>query len=189
MSALAPLLECERTSQRTRFMSTRPSTATPGAATHGPTAANAWADLRGAVDSVNTSGAAKLYWLCGLHTANRAATLDAAGLPVFSAMSATGGELCQIPALVSAGVPTNELILIDGNSILAATEAIIPRETQEADLLMSTTPAMNSTTPTATQMTSMWQTDSTGVIAEAVFSARVMRDAAVYTVTGVNWGG
>jgi hypothetical protein len=165
------------------------STGTPSAASYGPTAADAWKDLRSAAAVVNASGVARAYWVLSPSAANRAAGLDASGIGVFPAMSGTGGELMNWPALVSAGVADGQAYLIDADRILAGADAIVPRETQEADLLMSTTPAMDSATPRSAQMTSTWQTDSTGVICEAVFAARALFDSAVYAITGINWGG
>lgn len=164
-------------------------TGTPTNATAGPTAANAMTDLRVAQLAVNTSGAGKLYWLMGPAVANRASGLDAAGIPVFPTMSATGGTLLGAPALVSAGVPAGELYLIDASGIAAGADTIVQRESRQSSVQMDTAPTGSSTTPTATTLVSMFQTNSTLLLVEAIFGAITIRDNACHVTTGISWGG
>jgi HK97 family phage major capsid protein len=164
-------------------------TGTPTNATAGPTAANAMADLRVAQLAVNTSGAGKLYWLMGPAVANRASALDAAGIPIFPTLSASGGTLLGAPALVSAGVPANEIYLIDGSGIAANSDTIELRKSSQTSVQMDTAPTGSSATPTATTLVSMFQADSTVLLVEAIFGAITLRDNAVHVTTGVNWGG
>jgi len=164
-------------------------TGTPTNATAGPTAANAMTDLRVAQLAVNTSGAGKLYWLMGPAVANRASALDAAGIPVFPTMSATGGTLLGAPALVSAGVPAGELYLIDGSGVAANSDTIQLRKSSQTSVQMDTAPTGSSTVPTATTLVSMFQTDSTALLVECIFGAQTLRDTAAHVTTGIGWGG
>ena len=55
---------------------------------------------------MNTVGVSRLYWICSPDVAARASTLaDTAGAGAFAAMSASGGELANLPCIVSSGVP------------------------------------------------------------------------------------
>lgn len=188
------LVACVSKAVDALFLQAITSTGTSSAASSGPTAADAWADLRTALSVVNTSGGGKLYWLLSPSVANRAATLDAAGINVFPAMGPTSGEIVGLPALVSAGVPSGELYLLDASRILANSDTIVARTSSQADMLLSDTPNMSSTGPTAAAMTSLWQTDSTGIQTEAVIGAQVLHldpndaDDPVHITTGINWG-
>ena len=73
-------------------------TDTASAASTGPSATNAWADLRAALLSINSHAAARMYWLSSPSVAKRAASLaDAAGGRGSGAMTPQGGELCGQP--------------------------------------------------------------------------------------------
>jgi hypothetical protein len=170
------------------FLDVITHTATPTNISAGPTAANAWTDLRTALNSVSTTGASRLVWVMGPTVANRAAALDAAGIPVFPAMSPTGGEMANLPAIVSGGCPAGELHLIDGTGLAAGTDTIIPRTTIEADILLNTSPTMSSSTPAAAALTSMFQTNSVGLQLDVIFGATTLRDTANHITTGVAWG-
>lgn len=162
-------------------------TGTPSNATAGPTAANAWTDLRTALLATNASGAGNLYWIAGPAVANRAATLDAAGIPVFTAAP---NALANYPLLVTDGCPAGELYLIDANNLVANSDTIALRESKQADAVMSSTPSMSSTVPTAAAgLTSAWQNNSTIFLAECYFGAQTLHDTAVHVTTGINWGG
>src|SRR5262249_8920700 len=81
-------------------------TSTPSA---GVAAVNAKDDLRTGLLAVNTVGNAKLYWIAAKDVASKASTLaDSAGLDAFPAMSATGGEMANLPCIVASGIPSGE---------------------------------------------------------------------------------
>jgi hypothetical protein len=166
------------------------NTGTTSTASTGPTATDAKHDLRTALLAVNTVGAAKLYWVAAPDVAKRASTLaDTVGGDAFAAMSATGGEMANLPALVSSGVPAGSLYLLDGSGIVADGGPVTVTATGQGDVLMETAPTMDTTTPTAAQLVNMFQTNSTALKAHAWFAAEVLRDDAVAVVTSINWGG
>jgi len=136
-------------------------TSTPSA---GVTAVNAKHDLRTALLAVNTVGAAKLYWIAAPDVAKKASTLaDTAGLDAFGAMSATGGELANLPCIVASGVPAGELFLIDASGIAVDAGPPTIDASSETNVLMDTSPSMDSSTPTAASTVSMYQTNSTAL--------------------------
>jgi hypothetical protein len=167
----------------TAFLDMVLSTGSTSTASAGTTAVNAKHDLRTALLAVNTIGSAKLYWIAAVDVAKKASTLsDTGGGDAFSAMSATGGELAGLPCIVSSGVPSGSLFLIDASGIAADGGPVTETVSSQADILMRTDPTM----PAA--MTSMWQTNCTAMKGNAVFGAQVLRDDAVAQVHSINWG-
>ena len=165
------------------------NTGTTSTVSAGATAVNAKHDLRTALLAVNTVGAARLYWVAAPDVAAKASTLaDTAGGDAFAAMSASGGELANLPCIVSSGVSSGELYLIDASGIAADGGPVTVVASSQADILMDTAPAMNGTTPTPAAMVSMFETNSTALKCDARFGASVLRDDCVAVVTGINWG-
>jgi hypothetical protein len=150
------------------------------------------ADLRAALLAVNSVGLARLYWVAAPDVAKLASTLSITdGGPAFAAASATGGELANLPLLVSSGLGAGTLALLNGSGIAANGLAPVVSVSTQADIAMDTAPPMNATTPTPAQMVSMFQTNSAAVKAIAEFAVEKLRDDAVTTVTGINattWG-
>ena len=104
--------------------------------------------------------------------------------------AASGGELANLPCIVSSGVPAGSLLyLVDASGIAADGGPVTVTASGQADVLMETAPNMSTATPTPAQMVSMFQTNSTALKAHAWFAAEVLRDDAVAVVTGINWGG
>jgi HK97 family phage major capsid protein len=172
------------------FLDAIVSTGTTSIGSSGATAVDAKADLRAALLAVNTVGAAKLYWIAAPDVAKRASTLDATGLDAFPAMSAMGGELANLPCIVSSsGVPAGSLYLVDASGIAADGGPVTVKVSTQGDVLMDTAPPMNATTPTPASLVSLWQTNSTGLLANAWLGAQVLRDDAVAVITGISWGG
>jgi hypothetical protein len=87
--------------------------------------------------------------------------------------------------IASSGVPSGTLYLVDATGIAADGGPVTVDVSTQADVLMDTAPSMNSTTPTAAAMTSMFQTNSTALKALAVFGAAKIRGNAVAVVTGI----
>ena len=136
-----------------------------------------------------TAGAGKYYYAAAADVASKASSLaDSAGAAAFPAMSASGGELAGLPCVVSAGLASGTLALIDGGGIVANSDTIETRSATQADLLMSDAPSMSSSVPTPATMTSLWQTNSQAFLAEVSLAAQVLRDDAIAMVTGVDWG-
>lgn len=155
----------------------------------GTSATNAKHDLRTALLQVSGIGSEKLYWCAAVDVAKKASALDAAGLDAFPAMSAAGGEMAALPCLVSSGIPAGNLYLLDGSQIAADATAPTIQASTESDILMDSTPSGSSAVPTPGTMVSMFQTDSTALMATCWFGAQRLRTSAVAVVNSINWGG
>ena len=151
------------------------NTGTTSNASSGATAANAKTDLRTALLSINSIGTAKLFWIAGVDVAKRASVLaTTTGADAFVAMSAMGGELANLPCIVSSGIPANELVLIDASGIAADGGPVSVTASTQADIMMNTAPTMDSDPVVEAAMTSMWQNNCTAIKATAWFGAEVL---------------
>jgi hypothetical protein len=104
-------------------------------------------------------------------------------------MSPTGGKIRGVECLVSDGLATDSLALVNAASFAAAVESIQDRTTDSASFEMSATPANQIRTPTAAQMVSMFQTDSRAAMLEIFFAWEKLRDDAIAIVEDISWGG
>lgn len=158
---------------------------TPTAAT-GMTAGDALADLKRLLDVVNVSGAGKLYWLMSPSVANAASTLAGPdGSNAFPAMSPSGGEMVNLPALTSSALPAGQLMLVDAASIAAEIEAVTVSLSDQAAVQMSTTP--DAPPNAGTVLTSLWRQNLIAVLARCVFGAEKVRSGAVAILANIAW--
>lgn len=140
------------------------------------------ADLKFMLDIVNVN-AGPLFLALAPDVANGAALLDDRGT-----MTPTGGELAGIPAVVTAAVPAGTARLLDASSIVVAAEDVQLRASNAADIEMVDNPVQNAATPTAAQLVSMFQTDSTALHCHVSFAAQRLRPSAIAEVNGISWG-
>ena len=111
------------------------------------------------------------------------------GQPEFGAVTMSGGTLSGMPVIASDYVD-DIVVLLNASDIYLADEGEIDvKSSTEASLEMSDTPAHNSTTPTPAQLVSMFQTNSTAILAERTINWLRRRDPSVVYLTGVSWGG
>lgn len=112
------------------------------------------------------------------------------GQTEFPGIGMTGGSFMGLPALVSDYAPANTVILMNASDIYFADEGGFSVDmSTEASLQMDNAPTQNSTTPTpATNMVSMFQTNSVAFLAERHLNWAKRRPGAVQMLTGVNWG-
>ncbi len=172
------------------FLDMITSTGTTSNASSGNTADDAWSDLRVAMSAVSATGNARLYVICAPDVAVRAATLSTTGgAQVFVAASPSGGELVNVPMLVSSGIPSGTLLVVNAAAIAAAGGPLDVRESRQSAVAMADDPTMDSTTPTGASMVSLWQSNLIGLMATAIFGAQALRDDAVAEITGIAWGG
>jgi hypothetical protein len=162
----------------TAFANTITNGVTPITST-GPTK-----DVRALLSAVNFLGIAKPYFVAGTSIGKLGSSL-ATYFPAFTAVSATGGELANLPLIISSGLPVDELLLVDGSGIAADADTPEVTVSSEADLQMDTAPTGSSATPTAVSMVSMFGSNSVAVRATAVFAAARLRADAVAAVTGI----
>jgi HK97 family phage major capsid protein len=156
----------------------------------GATAVNAKHDLRTALLQVGSDGPSRLYWVCAPNTAKMASVLtDTAGLDAFPSMSAGGGELAALPAVVSSAVPAGSLYLINAAGVAATAGGIELRASRQASILMNTVPVMDATTPAPATLVSMWQSNTVAFLAECQFGALPLRTDVCAVIQSINWGG
>jgi hypothetical protein len=87
------------------FLNVITDTGTTSTPSSGPEAANAKADLRAALLSIDAVSDQRLYWIASVDVAKKASTLASQGIDVVGSMSVSGGEMANLPCLVSSGVP------------------------------------------------------------------------------------
>lgn len=115
------------------------------------------------------------------------------GQSEFPGVNMLGGVLFGLPVIVSEYVPTDSdgsiVVLVNASDIyLGDNGGFAVDMSREASLQMDSAPSSNSTTPTAAQLVSLWQTNSVGFRAEREINWARRRTASVAVLTGVNWG-
>lgn len=111
------------------------------------------------------------------------------GQPEFGTMSMSGGTLGGMPVIASDYV-SSIVVLLNASDIYLADEGGIDiKSSTEASLEMSDAPAHDSITPTGASLVSMFQTNSTAILAERTVNWLRRRDPSVVYLTGVTWGG
>ena len=149
------------------------------AATAGGTAANLITDISASFNAIAIGEQSRLYFVLN---AALAASLSArlAG-SVGWAMTPTGGTLAGVPAVVSSGVPTGNLVLIDAGRFAASSDTITLDVTRQASLQMSSTP--DSPPTGATVLVNLWQENKTGLRAVRFFGIQALAGTTASHVT------
>jgi len=110
-----------------------------------------------------------------------------AGGPAFPGVTPTGGTFAGLPVFTSQYVASNVVMLIKGDEIFLGDEGGVQvAMSDQASLVMDDAPSSNSTTPTAAQVVSMFQTNSVAFLVERFINWQKRRAAAVVWAT-VNW--
>lgn len=111
------------------------------------------------------------------------------GQPEFPGLTMNGGTLSGLPVVVSEYVPAGVVALVNASDIYLADDGDVSVDmSMEASLEMADNPTGDSTTPTARQLVSLWQTNSVGFRAERTVNWARRRASAVAYLTGVAWG-
>lgn len=116
------------------------------------------------------------------------------GTKQFPTMQITGGYLEGIPVIGSqyaANLDTygNMVIAIDASSVGLADDGTVEVDiSTEASLQMLDNPTNDTSTPTATTMVSLWQTNSIGIKVERFINWQKLRTGAVQWYDDINWG-
>ncbi|HBN8441005.1 TPA: phage major capsid protein [Pseudomonas aeruginosa] len=118
---------------------------------------------------------------------------NALGQNEFPGITMNGGIFEGLPAIVSQYVPRDSgggiVALVNAGDIYIADDGGVDISmSTEASLQMDNAPTNNSTTPSATQLVSLWQTNSVGFLAERTVNWDRRRDSAAAYLTDVNWG-
>ena len=142
-------------------------------------------DLEELAHNVQIAASSRLYYITTPQIArglSRAATANGV-----TSVGLLGGEILGVPILVSDGQAAGKITLVDASQIAVADAPITLRSSENASIEMSDTPSHDSTTPTATTLVSMFQTNSRALLAERHFAVKVLRASAAATLTGVEW--
>lgn len=117
------------------------------------------------------------------------------GQPEFPGLTMAGGSFIGMPVIVSEYVPADSsghyVALVNAGDIYLGDDGGLRVDvSREASLEMSDTPTQDSakSTPVATSMVSMWQTNSVAFRAERTINWAKRRASAVALLSGVNWG-
>jgi hypothetical protein len=162
--------------------------AAPSFTSNGATAEHARLDLRVLLTAITTNARSRLFLLTTSGIAKTLAVLSTStGDEAFPDMTYNGGLLSGIPTLVSDGVPSQTMVLVDAQQVAAASETIQLSAATEAAVQLDTAP--DSPVSGSTTMTSMWQTDLRALKAERVFGVQKLTSSGVAVMTGVNYTG
>lgn len=112
----------------------------------------------------------------------------------FPGLSVTGGTFQELPVIVSDYVRRNSnggsLILVNASDIYYGDDGEFTLDlSTEASILMDSAPSMDSTTPTAAQLVSMFQTNSVAFLAERRLDWMKRRVQSVSWIQNTNYGG
>lgn len=136
-------------------------------------------DLHDAASLVAERAAARLFIVVPPAVA---VDLAADERDAFAQMTPTGGTVRGIPVIVSDNVPDGSWMLIDAASLAVDPGIVTLRVSTETSLLMDDDPADG-----AQQHVSMFQTNSTALMAERWIAYQRLRDSAVAVVTAADY--
>jgi HK97 family phage major capsid protein len=108
--------------------------------------------------------------------------------PEFAGITMNGGTFFGLPVVVSEYV-SGYVVLANATDIWMADDGGVAVDmSTEASLQMMDNPTVNSVTPTATDLVSMFQTNSVAFRAERTINWARRRDTGVALISGVSWG-
>ncbi|WP_234838106.1 phage major capsid protein [Sinorhizobium medicae] len=108
--------------------------------------------------------------------------------PEFSGITMNGGTFFGLPVIVSEYIG-DYVVLANATDIWFADDGGVAVDmSTEASLQMMDNPTVNSVTPTATDLVSMFQTNSVAFRAERTINWARRRDTGVALISGVAWG-
>lgn len=115
------------------------------------------------------------------------------GQSEFPGLNLNGGTFMGIPVIVSDYLPVDSgggmVVLLNASDIWLADDGQVTIDaSREASLQFLDNPTNNSATGTPTSMVSLWQTNSTGFLAERFINWARRRTSAVSYLVDVNWG-
>lgn len=162
----------------------------------GNTAAAVRADIMklwAVADSTNLPASSAVYITTPAIARGLSGLYNPLGNREFPNMGVTGGSIDGVPVIVSNYVPGNTagglFVLVFASEIYLSDDGVVTVDvSREASIVMDTAPTMNSVTPTAAQVVSMFQTNSLALRAERYVNWAKRRPQAVAYLSGVNWG-
>jgi len=148
-------------------------------------------DCAQALQDVHSEGStsAQLYWCMSPDVANQAATVSSvSGGLIFEDMSpVTGGQMLNLPALVTSVLPAQTLVLLDAAQLAGSQQAFTFDASNQAVVEMSDSPSNNEVTGTGTSMVSLYQSNCAGLRAVSYFGVEKFGAKAVCVIQDVDW--
>jgi HK97 family phage major capsid protein len=156
-------------------------------ASNGATAEHTRVDLRGLLAAITTGARSQLFLLTTSTIAKALSVLHTnTGAVAFEDVRYNGGSIGGVELIVSDGVPSGTMLLVDATQIAAASETIRLDSSREALLNMDTSPD----SPAAgTVMQSLWQYNMVGLLAERFVGIEKLTSKGVAVVTSVSYSG
>lgn len=106
----------------------------------------------------------------------------------FAGLTYAGGRFLGLPVITSNYIDDSEVILLNASDIYFAEGGIDVDVSDSVSLEMLDNPTNNSATPTGTNLTSMWQTNSIATKVLKYVDYKRRRPTAVAWLDGVAWG-
>lgn len=145
------------------------------------------ADLAAAIRNVSLSSRSRLFLAADPVTVAALALMEG---EAFSDMTVNGGVVRGVQIVPTDAIQRDtsgaRLILIDASQVAAATASITLDASEQASLQLNSTP--DDPPSASTVLTSMWQQNLRALKATRWFSFKRLRDNAVVTINGANYG-
>jgi HK97 family phage major capsid protein len=161
---------------------------TAGTPASGASSGSLLVDLAAAYAAMPDSSSSRFFGLCSPRLLKQIATLsDADGHALFPDVSPTaGGQVAGCQLVPCDAIPAtssgSDLVIVDASLLLMGAEDPKVTLSTEASVDMQDVP-----TDGAANHVSLWQTNSTGILAERHFAAQFAREAAVYVIEGADY--
>lgn len=152
-------------------------------------------DFASLVAALRYGSNAKLYYVVETSAAGAIATKrGATGVPSFPDMTPTGGTISGVPTLISDALASGTAVLFDAAQIGANSGEVRVDTSEIADLQLDDAPTNSAgsgspSTPTATTIVNLWQTNSVAIKVERYFLHKLLRSSAVASLSGINYSG
>jgi hypothetical protein len=99
-----------------------------------------------------------------------------------------GGTFMGLRVLVTRNLPSGNIMLVDATGLAMAATDIELRVSRQADMQLNDASTQSASSPTATTLTSAWQTGSVYAIVERTVGVALARPRAAATLTGATYG-
>jgi hypothetical protein len=144
-------------------------------------------DIAAASNAVDGNSSSQLFVITSPDIAKAWATkTTSTGAIAFPGASYRGGEICNMPVLVT-DAAAQQILVVDAAQIAATSSRIEMDSSNQASVQLDSAP--NSPPSASANVVSLWQNNMDGLKANRWWSAERLRTAAVGVVTGVTYTG
>lgn len=151
-------------------------------------------DLAALLAVVTLSASSRLHYAVRPEAAAALATVRSNGVLLWPEMTVAGGRMGGIQVTVSDALSSGTAVLLDAAQVNANGGTVEVDASSQADIVTDTAPAMDSgggspAAPTAAQVISLFQTNSTALRGTRIFGFQLGRATAVASLSGVSYSG